>query len=62
MNQSQVYTCERVFAELDKKQDGFLTVTGLQFGLPEIFDLHLTRDQLLVVLKYMVGMTMAWFR
>ena len=47
------YTAERAFSELDKKQVGFVTVTGLQSGLPEIFDIHLSRDQILIILRYM---------
>jgi len=53
MKEKPGYNHAKAFAELDKKQVGFLTVTGLQFGLPEIFDIHLTREQLLVVLRYM---------
>ncbi len=47
------YSAERAFSELDKKQIHFLTIAGLQSFLPEAFDIHLTRDQLLVVLRYM---------
>ena len=47
------YNCERTFAELDRKGVGFLTGAGLQYVLPEAFKIHLTREQLLVILKYM---------
>ena len=46
-------TCERAFAELDKDKIGYLTAAGLQFGLPKLFGIHFTRDQLLVLIKYM---------
>lgn len=52
MKEKEGYNCERAFRELDRKQLGFLTVTGLQFGLPEVFDIHLNRGDFLVVLRY----------
>jgi len=44
---------EKAFTDLDNKKLGFLTLTGLQFGLPQTFGINLTRDQLFVVLHYM---------
>ncbi len=46
-------TCEKAFAWLDSGKIGYLTVAGLQFGFPKFFDIHFTKDQLLVLIKYM---------
>ena len=45
--------CEIAFAELDSMKAGYLTTSRLQAGLPEVFDVHLTKDQLQVVVQYM---------
>ena len=53
MHETPGYSCERSFAELDRTKIGYLTLAGLKFGLPSIFDIHLTRDQLLLIFQYM---------
>jgi len=47
----ETHSCEKAFAELDHRKVGYLSVACLQSGLPKIFDIHLTREQFLCILK-----------
>ncbi len=53
IKQKENITCERAFAELDRRKVGMLTITDLQIILPKYFDITLSREQHLILFKYM---------